>query len=124
MHILSLNPAQIETALYHDSGLKALSGIGPDLREIEARARQGMSAPGRHYRFRPTGCASTSARSRRLWLCPALALVIAALVLWSFGIAWQGALLAAVLLVCPALLAWGAVQIALDERRSRRRPEL
>jgi acetate kinase len=38
---LGLNPAQIEAALYHDSGLKALSGIGPDLREIEARARQG-----------------------------------------------------------------------------------
>ena len=38
---LGLDPAQIEAALYHDSGLKALSGIGPDLREIEARARQG-----------------------------------------------------------------------------------
>jgi acetate kinase len=38
---LGLDPVQIEAALYHDSGLKALSGIGPDLREIEARARQG-----------------------------------------------------------------------------------
>jgi acetate kinase len=38
---LGLDAAQIEAALYHDSGLKALSGIGPDLREIEARARQG-----------------------------------------------------------------------------------
>ncbi|MCH2241594.1 MAG: acetate/propionate family kinase [Aquabacterium sp.] len=38
---LGLDPAQIEAALYHDSGLKALSGIGADLREIEARARQG-----------------------------------------------------------------------------------
>ena len=38
---LGLDPAQIEAALYHDSGLKALSGIGPDLREIETRARQG-----------------------------------------------------------------------------------
>jgi acetate kinase len=38
---LGLDPAQIEAALYHDSGLMALSGIGPDLREIEARARQG-----------------------------------------------------------------------------------
>lgn len=38
---LGLDPAQIEAALYHDSGLKALSGIGPDLREIEAQARQG-----------------------------------------------------------------------------------
>lgn len=38
---LGMDPAQIEAALYHDSGLKALSGIGSDLREIEAQARQG-----------------------------------------------------------------------------------
>ncbi len=38
---LGHDAAQIEAALYHDSGLKALSGIGSDLREIEARARQG-----------------------------------------------------------------------------------
>jgi hypothetical protein len=57
-----------------------------------------------------------------MWLCPILAVVIAAAVLWSFGIAWWSALLAAVLLVCPALIVWGAVQVALDERRSRRRP--
>ena len=60
--------------------------------------------------------------NRWMWLCPILAVVIAAAVLWSFGIAWWSALLAAALLVCPALIAWGAVQVALDERRSRRRP--
>lgn len=38
---LGLSLAQIETALYHDSGLKALSGVGADLREIEARAGDG-----------------------------------------------------------------------------------
>jgi acetate kinase len=38
---LGMDPAQVEAALYHDSGLKALSGIGADLREIELRARQG-----------------------------------------------------------------------------------
>ncbi|MBI5716338.1 MAG: acetate/propionate family kinase [Burkholderiales bacterium] len=38
---LGMDPVQVEAALYHDSGLKALSGIGSDLREIEARARQG-----------------------------------------------------------------------------------
>jgi acetate kinase len=36
-----LDLAKIETALYRESGLKALSGIGSDLREIEARAREG-----------------------------------------------------------------------------------
>jgi hypothetical protein len=60
--------------------------------------------------------------NRWMWLCPILAVVIAAAVLWSFGIAWWSALLAAVLLVCPALIVWGAIQVALDERRSRRRP--
>ena len=38
---LGIDLAQVEAALYHDSGLKALSGIGSDLREVEARARQG-----------------------------------------------------------------------------------
>lgn len=38
---LGMDPAQVEAALYYDSGLKALSGIGSDLREIEVRARQG-----------------------------------------------------------------------------------
>ena len=60
--------------------------------------------------------------NRWMWLCQALAVVIAAAVLWSFGFAGWRALLAAVLLVCPVLILWGAVQGALDERRSRRRP--
>lgn len=38
---LGMDPAQVEAALYYDSGLKALSGIGSDLREIEAWAHQG-----------------------------------------------------------------------------------
>lgn len=59
--------------------------------------------------------------NRWMWLCPILAVVIAAAVLWSFGFSWWSALLAAVMLVCPVLILWGAIQVALDERRSRRR---
>ena len=59
--------------------------------------------------------------NRWLWLCPIFAVLIAAAVLWSFGFAWWSALLAAFMLVCPVLILWGAVQVALDERRSRRR---
>lgn len=44
--------------------------------------------------------------NRWMWLCPILAVVIAAAVLWSFGFAWWSALLAAVLLVCPVLILW------------------
>ena len=41
---LGLSLVQIEAALYSDSGLKALSGVGSDLREIESRARDGHAA--------------------------------------------------------------------------------
>tara|TARA_B100001105_G_scaffold54671_1_gene41510 strand:+ start:1254 stop:1490 length:237 start_codon:yes stop_codon:yes gene_type:complete len=60
--------------------------------------------------------------NRWMWLCPILAVVLAAAVLWSFGFSWWSALPAALLLVCPVLIIWGAIQVALDERRSRRRP--
>ena len=60
--------------------------------------------------------------NRWMWLCPILAVVIAAAVLWSFGFSWWSALRAAVMLVCPVLILWSAIQVALDERRSRRRP--
>jgi hypothetical protein len=60
--------------------------------------------------------------NRWMWLCPILAVAIAAAVLWSFGLSWWSALLAAAMLVCPVLILLGAIQVALDERRSRRRP--
>jgi len=36
-----LSSQQVEKALYHDSGLKALSGIGNDMRDIEKKAAEG-----------------------------------------------------------------------------------
>jgi hypothetical protein len=57
--------------------------------------------------------------NRWLWLCPILAVVLAAGVLILFGFTFWGALLAALMLVCPALILWGAIEIALDERRQR-----
>lgn len=57
---------------------------------------------------------------RWLWLCPLLAMAIAAAVLLMFGLSWGSAVLAALLLVCPALIVWAAVEIALDVRRTRR----
>jgi len=41
------------------------------------------------------------------WLCPWLAILLAAGVLVAFGLTWWSALLAALFLVCPALLLWG-----------------
>ncbi len=41
------------------------------------------------------------------WLCPWLAIALAAAVLMLFGLTWWSALLAAFLLVCPALMLWG-----------------
>lgn len=52
-----------------------------------------------------------------LWLCPVMAVALAAAVLWWWGLSWTGALLAALVLVCPVLLAWGMWR----SRRSRGR---
>lgn len=65
------------------------------------------------------GILKTRFANRWLWLCPILAVVLAAGVLMLFGLAFWGALLAAVLLVCPALILWGAIEVMLDERRQR-----
>ena len=45
--------------------------------------------------------------NRWSWLCPWLAVALAAAVFVLFGFTWWSALLAALLLVCPALLLWG-----------------
>ncbi|MEW5894110.1 MAG: methyltransferase domain-containing protein [Pseudomonadota bacterium] len=44
---------------------------------------------------------------RWCWLCPWLAIALAAAVFVLWGLAWWTALLAALLLVCPALILWG-----------------
>ncbi|MCW5660021.1 MAG: hypothetical protein KIT60_20155 [Burkholderiaceae bacterium] len=54
---------------------------------------------------------------RWLWLCPLVGIVLAVAALMLFGFTFWGALLAALLLVCPAMLLWGAIEVALDERR-------
>jgi hypothetical protein len=57
--------------------------------------------------------------NRWLWLCPALAVLLAAAVLMLFGLTVSSALLAALFLVCPALIVWGAVEVWREERRKR-----
>lgn len=47
--------------------------------------------------------------SRWLWLCPPLVLTLAAGILWRWGLTPASAVVVALLLVCPALLLWGAV---------------
>lgn len=49
--------------------------------------------------------------NRWLWLCPLLGILVAAGVLVAFGFSIWTALLAALLLVCPALIVWGAVKL-------------
>lgn len=49
--------------------------------------------------------------NRWAWLCPWLAVALAAAVFVLFGFTWWSALLAAFLLVCPALLLWGLFTI-------------
>jgi hypothetical protein len=47
--------------------------------------------------------------SRNLWVCPLLAIAVAAAILAAFGLSVATAIVAAVLLVCPVLLLWGVV---------------
>lgn len=49
--------------------------------------------------------------NRWVWLCPWLAVLLAAAVFTLWGLTWWTALLAALLLVCPALLLWGSFVI-------------
>ena len=58
---------------------------------------------------------------RWVWACPVLMVLLAASVLWLFGLNWWSAIVAAMLLVCPLLILWGAIKVAWDERRARNR---
>src|SRR5262249_40464020 len=50
--------------------------------------------------------------NRWMWLCPFLALVLAALVLLIWGFSLWTAIVIALLLVCPALLIWGVFYLS------------
>ena len=65
------------------------------------------------------GFLKTRFADRWLWLCPVLSILLAAAVLMIFGFTFWGALLAALLLVCPAMILWGAIEVMLDQRRQR-----
>lgn len=46
-----------------------------------------------------------------MWICPALAIAMAAAILWLWGLTWPSAVLVAILLTCPALFVWAALQL-------------
>lgn len=50
-----------------------------------------------------------------LWLCPLLAIGLAAAVLMIWALSAWTAFVAALLLVCPALIIWGAVMLSRDD---------
>ena len=45
------------------------------------------------------------------WLCPWLAIALAAAVLVLWGLTLWTALLVALLLVCPAIMLWGVIKL-------------
>jgi hypothetical protein len=49
--------------------------------------------------------------SKWAWLCPWLSIALAAAVLTLWGLTWWSALLAALFLVCPAIMLWGLVKL-------------
>lgn len=56
---------------------------------------------------------------RLAWICPLLAIALAAWILAQWGVNPRTAVVAALLLACPVLLVWGALRI---KRTSRRTP--
>lgn len=65
------------------------------------------------------GILKTRLADRWLWLCPVLSILLAAAVLMIFGFTFWGGLLAGLLLVCPATLVWGGIELWLDARSQR-----
>ena len=57
------------------------------------------------------GAAARAATDKWGWICPLLAIGLAAALFAWFGFSWWSALLVALLLVCPALLVWGAIEL-------------
>jgi SAM-dependent methyltransferase len=51
-----------------------------------------------------------------MWTCPAIALVLAAAILWIWVLSWPSAIMASLLLACPLVLVWGAMQLRRSDR--------
>ncbi|MBS0544949.1 MAG: hypothetical protein JSR40_14570 [Proteobacteria bacterium] len=51
-----------------------------------------------------------------MWTCPAIALLLAAAILWIWGLSWPSAIMASLLLACPLVLVWGATQLRRSDR--------
>lgn len=66
------------------------------------------------------GAAARAATDKWGWMCPLVAIGLAAAVLAWFGFSWWAALLVALLLVCPALLVWGAIELRDPARRRQK----
>jgi protein-S-isoprenylcysteine O-methyltransferase Ste14 len=68
----------------------------------------------REYMERVPCClpqAAAKGMQRWLWLCPLLGLVMAAVVLYLWGLSWWTAILAALMLVCPITILWGLITL-------------
>lgn len=48
---------------------------------------------------------------RFAWLCPLLAIIVSAGLLAVYGLSWRNAFLAALILVCPAIILWGVITL-------------
>lgn len=53
---------------------------------------------------------------RLLWLCPLASLVVAAAILWAFGLTLWTALVAALLIGCPLAIVWALVTGRITKR--------
>ena len=49
--------------------------------------------------------------NRWLWICVSLALLLSLAVWLAWGWSWAGLLITALVIVCPAIMIWGALEI-------------
>jgi membrane protein implicated in regulation of membrane protease activity len=59
-------------------------------------------------------------RDRLLWICPLASLVLAAGILWAFGLTLWTAIVAALLIGCPLAVAWALVTERITKQDSSR----
>ena len=56
---------------------------------------------------------------RWAWLCPVLMLGLAVAILILFGLSLWTAILVTILLVCPAVMVWGIIQLRRHSKMNR-----
>lgn len=89
----------------------ALSWLSQIVSSAQLKRRKADSARA----LRSLECVMKPRLDNWLWACPATAVLLAAATLWLWGLTWASAIVVALVLVFPAILVWGALQLRRTE---------